>query len=188
MKKLFRLLSEPRRKRRASAAVRNQAEFLNAFGGIAQLHRWLKAQPTFRYFPRRFDLFDDIQSGILGNEPIDYLQFGVRYGDSIFRWSTINSRPDSRFIGFDSFEGLPEDWGSVTGVAPKGAFSVRGVVPQTNDGRICFVKGWFYDTLAHFCKNSVLAQDWLSIMTGTYFHPRFLRWLRSTRFCNGVRF
>ncbi|HXN22769.1 MAG TPA: TylF/MycF/NovP-related O-methyltransferase [Candidatus Dormibacteraeota bacterium] len=150
MKKILSLLSEPRRKRIASAAVRNQAEFLNALGGNAQLHRWLRAQRTFQYFQSRYDLYADIQSKILGEESIDYLEFGVRYGDSIFKWSTINIHPNSRFIGFDSFEGIPEDWVSVTGEARKGSMSVEGVVPQTNDSRIRFVKGWFNDTLRPF--------------------------------------
>jgi macrocin-O-methyltransferase TylF-like protien len=150
MKSILRLLSEPRRKRLASAAVGNKAEFLNALGGNAQLHRWLREQYAFQYFQSRYDLYADIQSKILGEESIDYLEFGVRYGDSLFKWSTINIHPDSRFFGFDSFEGIPEVWSSVTGEAPKGSFSVGGVVPQTNDSRISFVKGWFKDTLRPF--------------------------------------
>jgi O-methyltransferase len=150
MKRILRLLSEPRRKRLASAAVGNKAEFLNALGGNAQFHRWLRGQNTFQYFQSRYDLYAAIQSKILGEESIDYLEFGVRYGDSLFKWSTINIHSDSRFIGFDSFEGIPEVWASVTGEAPKGSFSVGGVVPQTNDSRIRFVKGWFKDTLRPF--------------------------------------
>ena len=150
MKKILRLLSEPRRKRIASAAVMNQAEFFNALGGNAQFHRWLREQRAFQYFPNRYDLYADLQSRILGQEPIDYLEFGVRYGDSLLRWSTINTHTNSRFIGFDSFEGLPENWTSVTGEAPKGSFSVGGAVPQTADSRIRFIKGWFNDTLRPF--------------------------------------
>jgi O-methyltransferase len=150
MKRILRLLSEPRRKRLASAAVRNQGEFLNALGGNAQLHRWLREQHPFQYFQSRYDLYADIQSKTLGEESIDYLEFGVRYGDSLFKWSAINIHPNSRFFGFDSFEGIPEDWTSITGEAPKGTFSVGGVIPQTNDGRIRFVKGWFNDTLRPF--------------------------------------
>jgi hypothetical protein len=101
--KILRLLSEPRRKRLASAAVRNQAEFLNALGGNAQLHCWLRGQRTFQYFQNRYDLYADVESKILGEESIDYLEFGVRYGDSLFKWSTINIHPDSRFFCFDSF-------------------------------------------------------------------------------------
>ena len=34
-----------------------------------------------------------------------------------------NSHSDSRFVGFDSFEGLPEDWNSEN---PKGHFTTQG--------------------------------------------------------------
>jgi hypothetical protein len=47
------------------------------------------------------------------------LEFGVWYGTSI-NWMA-NTRPDNVFHGFDSFEGLPEDW--IRG-HPKGHFKV----------------------------------------------------------------
>ena len=150
MKKLLLLMSESRRKRIASAMFRNQADFLNALGGNTQLHRWLQDNQPFPYFPHRFELYADLQSKKLFGEPIDYLEFGVRYGDAIFKWSGLNTHPDSRFFGFDSFEGIPEDWVSVTGESPKGAMSVGGVVPETSDPRIRFVKGWFNETLRPF--------------------------------------
>jgi len=51
------------------------------------------------------------------------------------------------------------------GDAPKGSFSVGGVVPQTNDSRIRFVKGWFNETLQLFlqefspCSRPVIRND-----------------------------
>lgn len=153
MKKLLLLMSESRRKRIASAMFGNQADFLNALGGNSQLHRWLHANQPFPYFPHRFELYADLQSKKLSGEPIDYLEFGVRYGDSLFKWSGLNTHSESRFIGFDSFEGIPEDWVSVTGESKKGAMSVGGVVPATSDPRIRFVKGWFNETLRPFLED-----------------------------------
>jgi O-methyltransferase len=150
MKKLLLLMSEPRRKRLAFSMFKNQGDFLNALGGNTKLHQFLKANEPFPYFKHRFELYADMQAKLFANESIDYLEFGVRYGDSIFKWSEINTSPDSRFIGFDSFEGIPEDWVSVTGESKKGEMSVGGVVPQTTDPRIKFVKGWFNDTLRPF--------------------------------------
>ena len=147
---ILRMFSEPFRKRFAAASVGNRGEFLNALGGNAQLHQWLKDNRPFSYFRHRFELYNEVQARVLQAEPIDYLEFGVRHGDSIFKWATLNRHPESRFIGFDSFEGLPEDWVSVTGTAPKGAFSVGGNVPVTTDTRICFIKGWFRETLRPF--------------------------------------
>jgi hypothetical protein len=46
--------------------------------------------------------------------------------------------------GFDSFEGLPEDWTLVDG---RGTFSTDGEAPALSDRRVKFIKGWFDATL-----------------------------------------
>jgi hypothetical protein len=55
------------------------------------------------------------------------------------------THPESRFVGFDSFIGLPEDW--CKGFE-KGIFSTDGQVPSVNDPRARFVKGWFQNTIS----------------------------------------
>jgi O-methyltransferase len=84
---------------------------------------------------------------VVGDEPIDYLEFGVYQGESLRQWSTLNSKAKSRFFGFDSFEGLPEDWNVGHGAR---RFDMAGRVPEINDGRITFVKGLFQDSLPTF--------------------------------------
>lgn len=71
------------------------------------------------------------------------LEFGVHKGDSTRHFVTLNTSPGSRFYGFDSFEGLPEAW---RGTSTE-HFSVGGNLPQIDDARVQFVKGWFRDTL-----------------------------------------
>jgi O-methyltransferase len=51
--------------------------------------------------------------------------------------------PDSTFVGFDTFEGLPEMWGPW----PKGSFTADGETPDIVDPRCSFVKWLFQDTL-----------------------------------------
>lgn len=97
------------------------------------------------HFPHRYDLHDFLARGLAG-EPIDYLEFGVWKGDTFGRWVEANRAKDSRFWGFDSFEGLPEDWEA----QPQGTFSVGGQLPDIVDSRAVFVKGWFQDTLYPF--------------------------------------
>ena len=69
------------------------------------------------------------------------LDLGVYKG-----WSTRGLAaifPDKMIHGFDSFEGLPDDWSHVL----KGAFGdVKGALPDMPDN-VRLYKGWFQDTL-----------------------------------------
>jgi hypothetical protein len=42
---------------------------------------------------------------------VNYVEFGVYEGYSIRYFSSKMSDPGSTFVGLDSFEGLPEEWG-----------------------------------------------------------------------------
>lgn len=95
--------------------------------------------------PDRWDLFRYVIAKYdLENTPITYLEFGVHEGVSLRWWVDHNKHPDSTFAGFDSFEGLPEDW---NWYSPAGQFSTGGVAPQIPDPRCSTVKGMFQDTL-----------------------------------------
>jgi hypothetical protein len=72
------------------------------------------------------------------------LEFGVFNGYSIHQFAALNKNSASKFIGFDSFDGLPENWAPD---CPKGTFSQGGQLPAVRDNRITLVKGWFSDTL-----------------------------------------
>jgi hypothetical protein len=100
-------------------------------------------------FAKRFDLYDHLQP-VVGDGPIDYLEFGVYRGESILRWADLHQHTDSRFYGFDSFEGLPEEWHYFGGVHEREMFSTGGNVPAVDDDRVRFVKGLFQDTLPKF--------------------------------------
>lgn len=77
------------------------------------------------------------------DEPITYLEFGVGQGNSMREMVRQFPHPDSLFVGFDSFIGLPEDWL----MHKRGAFSNLGEAPRIGDPRVRFVKGWFQNTL-----------------------------------------
>ncbi len=102
-------------------------------------------------FPTRDDLYRHLASRL--KEPISYLEFGVWQGASIKSWCSLNKHPESRFYGFDTFDGLPEDWESDH---PKGTFSTGGKTPQIDDTRVKFIKGLFQDTLREFLSKTPL--------------------------------
>jgi hypothetical protein len=107
--------------------------------------------PTMRV-DSRTQLIRTLAEGI-ADEEVLYLEFGVWRGESIRLWSTLLRNPASRLHGFDSFEGLPEEWddyGASGLPLPKGHFSTRGVAPQIPDPRVTFFKGWFEDTLPKY--------------------------------------
>src|SRR4030095_8056040 len=61
-------------------------------------------------YNKRFDLYRKIVAteGV-ANGPINYLEFGVAQGFSFKCFLEQNKHADSRFYGFDTFTGLPED-------------------------------------------------------------------------------
>jgi len=101
-------------------------------------------------FPDRSIQWRYIYHDILKDAPVDYLEFGVFWGDSIREWCSLSTSPDSRFYGFDTFTGLPEHWFKGLG---KDAFSTGGEIPEIQDRRVSFIKGFFQDTLPDFLKN-----------------------------------
>jgi O-methyltransferase len=114
----------------------------------ALVGRWIAEQRG--RIPNIEDLYDFyryVHGEVCGGTAIDFLEFGVYKGHSIRFWSQINHDPLSRFIDFDSFEGLPEDWTKKVTERP---FDVQGAVPQIDDERVSFVKGWFQNTLPGF--------------------------------------
>jgi hypothetical protein len=90
----------------------------------------------------------------LENRPIHYLEFGVYRGESISWWLKRLPHPESRFVGFDTFTGLPERWRRSE---PKGWFNADGRLPQIRDPRCSFEAGLFQDTLPGFIRNHDLS-------------------------------
>lgn len=95
---------------------------------------------------KMYTLFGWINQHHLHETTIDYFEFGVFEGNSIKWWIENRSHPGDRFYGFDTFTGLPEDFGSIK----KGGYSANNHLPDIKDERCMFVKGLFQDTLFKF--------------------------------------
>ncbi len=101
-------------------------------------------------FTERTEMYDFINRDIIGDQAMLYLEFGVFEGESIKYFAGIHSNAASKFVGFDTFEGLPEDWNEFSRSVTSKTFSTGGNVPRTDDDRISFVKGLFQQTLPGF--------------------------------------
>jgi len=103
--------------------------------------------PSIYNYEKRYEFFKwVIDHEGLSTDPINYMEFGVAQGAS-FRWFLqLNSNPQSRFLGFDTFTGLPEDFGPYK----KGAFSNLNAPPDVSDKRAKFYQGLFQQTMPGF--------------------------------------
>jgi hypothetical protein len=98
-------------------------------------------------YERRYNLYNAlIESEKAGSLPIDYFEFGVCGGTSFKWWLEHNTNAGSRFYGFDTFEGLPENFGPFG----KGQMAVALESLNITDPRASFYKGLFQDTLVPF--------------------------------------
>jgi len=79
------------------------------------------------------------------------LEFGVHTGSTINCIATV--RPDIKFAGFDSFEGLPEEWDMGQKTVSKEAFDRKGVMPEVPDN-VVLIKGFFDTSLPEWLKEN----------------------------------
>ena len=82
------------------------------------------------------------------------LEFGVFNGETINHMAKL--RPDLKFTGFDSFEGLPEDMDTGEKIVPATAFDREGKPPEVEDN-VTLVQGWFDVTLPEWISKKVPA-------------------------------
>tara|TARA_B100000497_G_C7682235_1_gene412861 strand:+ start:23 stop:700 length:678 start_codon:yes stop_codon:yes gene_type:complete len=98
-----------------------------------------------------------------------WLEFGVHEGETIVH--TAGSKLgvyNFKIHGFDSFEGLPEDWIKNN---PKGHFNLDGNIPKhlLSLNNINIVKGWFDKSLPKFIKdNNINKISFLNIDSDLY--------------------
>ncbi len=102
-----------------------------------------------RNYQKRYTLYKTVADHFqLQQKAIIYLEFGVASGASFKWWLNENNNTNSFFRGFDTFEGLPESWGTFYA---KG--SMQAALPDFKDERALFLKGLFQNTLPAFLSN-----------------------------------
>jgi hypothetical protein len=129
---------------RAGGRLQRRTETLDRF---ATMGAWVG---TFdnrlpQHWHDRYDLFREGLRHVHGDSPL-YLEFGVYKGDTLTWWCDNLPCAGARFVGFDSFEGLPEDWHTHVRA---GTFALD-TIPEPPDERASYVVGWFDETLPDF--------------------------------------
>jgi O-methyltransferase len=133
---------------------------LTAVAYWVRFSRWCKTHPVPGANRRRQEngrnwLYRSvIEQQALDASPLRYLEFGVYRGDSLRLWLDGISNPDSQFVGFDTFTGLPERWRPTE---PAGHFNAYGVIPDIKDQRCSFEVGLFQDSLPAFVARTDLS-------------------------------
>lgn len=109
------------------------------------------------------------------------MEFGVAGGKTT---NTIAAAAgDRKVYGFDSFEGLPEDWSGH--VEQKGSFSRRGELPDVLPN-VELHKGWFTDTIPAFMGRHPETVAFLHIDCDLYQSTRDVLWLLADRLVPGT--
>lgn len=134
--------------RYAGATPRGLANQLRRGYELLETGRWLHSQSFSApvSFDEREGLFNLMVADIR-DKVVLYLEFGVFEGYSIAHWAKLLRNPASMLHGFDSFEGLPEQWKNNF---PKGCFTLDGQIPVIPDPRVKLFKGWFDETLPKY--------------------------------------
>ena len=95
-----------------------------------------------------------------------FCEFGVHEGETLnhLAQTLANRAIDVRMHGFDSFEGLPDDW--FLG-RRAGRFSLQGSTPPV-PANVALHKGWFMDTLPTFLERHTGPASFLHIDADLY--------------------
>jgi len=132
--------------------------FLQKLSYLSKLSQWHSKHPRpefKRLDGDRYELYRYLLTQRHLDGEIDYVEFGVAAGHSLKWWVENNKNAASRFVGFDTFAGLPEDWGFLK----RGTFTTEGRVPDIRDARCSFKVGMFQETLTAFLAAQSLARQ-----------------------------
>jgi O-methyltransferase len=144
-----RLFDFVRKNKHVAALCFPYSKILDRLNSNAQLFRFIREHPV-KIVEGRQSFHKHLYSNYCPDGEICYLEFGVAEGESLRWWTEFNDDENSRFFGFDTFEGLPENWDLLFSRIDAGTYSTGGKFPSMADPRVTFVKGLFQDTMDAF--------------------------------------
>ena len=136
---------------------------------------------TFKeYFKKSFVFSDDdsIRSFAI-NEAIKrfdnkslFLEFGVFKGNSINLFAKNLKKIDAKIIGFDSFQGLKDEW-ITEEYNPVGTFNLKGKKPKV-ENNVELIDGWVENTIKNFFENNSKKNEFIFFYFNTYNSTAFV--------------
>ena len=105
-----------------------------------------REKPRNRTFAIRRAIENNIKDGL-------YVEFGVADGTGTKLFGKELAPHGISMTGFDSFEGLEEDWTGMQSGRMVGSFTQGGKLPSVPDN-VNLVKGWVQDTLPGYLKKT----------------------------------
>ena len=124
-------------------------------GYMSRLSKWIRKHKGIEFsdfytskhnYAKRLELFEHVISTEKLDGAIDYLEFGVSKGVSFRWWLERIQHQEACFYGFDTFSGLPEDWGPFKA----GDMDNGNEPPEIEGDRHTFYQGLFQQTLIPF--------------------------------------
>ena len=134
--------------------------------------------PAALMFAHRVPLWDYAWSHVTLKGLI--VEFGVFKGASINHFA---KKTPAMLYGFDSFEGLQEDWRGHN--LPKGFFNLGGQLPKV-EKNVTLIKGWFDQTVPPFLANHHEPLAFLHIDSDTYEAAKYLLTILESRLMKGT--
>lgn len=126
--------------------------------------KMIKTIPNIHMYPLTY-VFEHMK---LKHKPDTlWLEFGVASGKTINYISRFTS---DKVYGFDSFEGLPEDWRYGF---EKGAFNQYGNLPDVNLN-VELIKGWFNETILSFIEEKNQKVSFLHLDADLYSSTKYI--------------
>eukprot|EP01035_Chromulina_nebulosa_P057865 gene57865-79292_t len=127
-----------------------------------------------------FDYIAEYLTKFEKDENALFLEFGVASGHSI---NYFSSKTSKTFYGFDSFEGMPEEWKGWNVV--KGQFSTDGKLPKVNSN-VKLIKGLVQDTIPPFLKEHPEKKiAFIHVDTDTYIPAKIILQLCKSKLASG---
>jgi len=135
----------------------------------------IKALSPYNWYTNEYfyKTIDNVENGGL------WLEFGVATGRTI---NIIAQKAEGIVFGFDTFSGLPEDWGDH---AVSGAYSQDGKPPQVAEN-VELVIGLFQDTLEKFLEKYPYPVAYIHIDCDLYSSTKYVLEKLESRIVSGT--